>query len=67
LNTVLFTECLLHVSTLTAPLSGITLITSQNHLLIVRLLQWLSYRAEPQDNIVLKIMNLTKSRWFWEV
>jgi hypothetical protein len=42
---ILFTKNLVHVSVLTAPFSGRTLTTSQNHLLIVRLLQWLSYRA----------------------
>jgi len=39
-----FIKYLLHVSALTTP-STRTLITSQNHLLIVRLLQWLSCRA----------------------
>ena len=37
---VLFTKYLLHVSALTSPSSGTNLIISQNHLLIVRLLQW---------------------------
>ena len=42
---MLFTKYLLHVSTLTAPSSGRTLITSQYHLLIVRWLKLLSFRA----------------------
>jgi hypothetical protein len=36
LNIVLLIEYLLHVSALTAPFSGRTRITSQNHLLILR-------------------------------
>jgi len=42
---VLCTTYLLHVSALTEPSSGRTLITSKKPLLIVGLLQWLGYRA----------------------
>jgi len=42
---VSFTKYLLHVSTLAAPSSGRTLITSQNHRLIVILLQYSSHRT----------------------
>jgi hypothetical protein len=42
---VLFTECLLHVSALTAPSSGRSLITSQNHLLIVCYNSWVAERG----------------------
>jgi len=38
-------QYLLHISALTVPSSGRTLYHFSNHLLIVRLLQWLSYRA----------------------
>ena len=42
---LLFTKYVLHVLAFTASFSGRNFITSQNHLLVVRLLQWLSYRA----------------------
>ena len=57
---VLFDKYLQHFSAITAPSSGGTRITSQNHLLIVRSLQWLNCRAWI-------ISYITISRWFWEV
>ena len=39
---VLFAKYLPHVSALTAPSSGRIFITFQNHLLVVKLLHWLS-------------------------
>jgi hypothetical protein len=38
---ILFTKCVLHVSALIQRSSGRTVITSQNHLLTVGLLNWL--------------------------
>ena len=42
---ILFTKYLVHSLVLTALSSGRTVTSSQNHLLIVRLFQWLMYRA----------------------
>ena len=62
---ILFTKNLLLVLALTAPYSGRTLTTSQNLLLIVRLLQWLSSRARNTSymQFLQSCLQLLKKYW----